>query len=297
MLLHAQQKTAQPPATVKATVDKQKILIGEPVQLMFEATVPDYLPFAWPLPDSLAHFEWLQKGRVDTVTRPGEKYYRQYLTITSFDSGAWSIPRLAFQVGTKKYFTDSIRIEVGYTKLDPSKDFHDIKDIIDVPNPFARWIPWIIVAVTLVSLALVFWLIRKRKILKLAVTREAPRLSPLEEALQQLDELVKQQLPLNGAIKTYYSRLDEIFRVYLYRRLGISSMAETSEELIAQLRSSILPRGQFDSLADALRMSDFVKFAKYQPGVADSQHHYEVIREAIMTLEPPPPPPNPQTTK
>src|SRR5882757_3351452 len=164
MLLHAQQKTAQPPSTVKATVDKQKILIGEPIQLMFEATVPDYLPFSWPLPDSLAHFEWLEKGRVDTVTRPGEKYYRQYLTVTSFDSGAWSIPRLAFQVGTKKYFTDSIHIEVGYTKIDPSKDFHDIKEIIDVPNPFASWIPWIIVGVTLGSLALVFWLIRKRKI-------------------------------------------------------------------------------------------------------------------------------------
>lgn len=283
MLLHAQQKTS--PAVVKATVDKQQILIGQPIQFMLEATVPDNLSFPWPLPDSLPHFEWVEKHGIDTVVRPGQRYFRQYLTITSFDSGAWSIPRLAFLVAGKKVFTDSIRINVGYSKIDPSKDFHDIKDIIDVPNPFARWIPWIVVAVTLGSLALVFWLVRKKKLLQKAIIRQAPRLSPFEEAMQQLAELEKQQLAANGSVKAYYSRLTEILRVYLFRRMGISSLAETSEELIGQLRRSLIPRDQFDSLAETLRMSDFVKFAKYQPGIADSERHYQVIRSSIETLE------------
>jgi hypothetical protein len=72
-------------------------------------------------------------------------------------------------------------------------------------------------------------------------------------------------------------------------------LAETSEELITQLRHSSLATDQFDSLADTLRMSDFVKFAKYQPGIADSEHHYEVIRSSIKALEPPPA--DPQTAK
>ena len=292
MLLHAQHKPA--PAIVKATIDKDSILIGQPIQLMLEATVPDNIPFAWPGTDTLPHFEWLEKGKVDTSVRPGQRYFRQYFTITSFDSGRWAIPRLTFLAGTKKVMTDSIRIFVGYTKLDPSKDFHDIKDIIDVPNPWARWIPWIVAAATLVSLALVFWLIQKRKVIRQFITREVPRLSPLEEAMKQLDELAKQQLPVNGAIKTYYTRLDEIFRVYLFRRLGIHSLAETSEELISQLRGSFSHPQQFDSVAETLRMSDFVKFAKYQPGIADTEQHYEVIRTAILALEPPP---NPQTAK
>jgi len=295
MLLHAQRKPAPAPAIVKATIDKDSILIGQPIQLMLEATVPDNIPFAWPGTDTLAHFEWLEKGKVDTTVRPGQRYYRQYFTITSFDSGRWAIPRLTFLAGTKKAMTDSIRIFVGYTKIDPSKDFHDIKDIIDVPNPWARWIPWIVAGVTLLSLALVFWLIRKRKVIRQMITREAPRLSPLEEAMKQLDELAKQQLPVNGAIKVYYTRLNEIFRVYLFRRLGIHSLAETSEELISQLRSAFSHPQQFDSVAETLRMSDFVKFAKYQPGIADTENHYEVIRTAILALEPPPP--NPQTAK
>jgi hypothetical protein len=294
-LLHAQHKQGPAPAVVKATIDRDSILIGQPLQLMLEATVPDNIPLAWPATDTLPHFEWLEKGKIDTSVRPGQRYYRQYFTITSFDSGNWVIPRLSFLAGSKKAMTDSIRIFVRYSKFDPSKDFHDIKDIIDVPNPFARWIPWIVAGVTLLSLALVFWLIRKRRIIKQGVTRQAPRLSPFEEAMQQLDELAKQRLPVNGAIKTYYSRLDEIFRVYLFRRLGISSLAETSEELITQLRHSSLATDQFDSLADTLRMSDFVKFAKYQPGIADSEHHYEVIRSSIKALEPPPA--DPQTAK
>lgn len=294
-MLHAQHKPAPAPAIVKATIDKDSILIGQPIQLMLEATVPDNIPFAWPGTDTLPHFEWLEKGKVDTTVRPGQRYYRQYFTITSFDSGNRVIPRLTFLAGTKKAMTDSIRIFVGYTKIDPSKDFHDIKDIIDVPNPWARWIPWIVAGVTLLSLALVFWLIQKKKVIQQLITRKVPQLSPLEEAMKQLDELAKQQLPVNGAIKTYYTRLNDIFRVYLFRRLGIHSLAETSEELIAQLRSSFVTSRQFDSVAETLRMSDFVKYAKYQPGINDTEHHYEVIRTAILALEPPPP--NPQTAK
>jgi hypothetical protein len=301
---------ALPPVIVKATVDKQKILIGQPIQLMLEATVPlpgggvsaaggatgsvpgggASLPagvaLSWPDLDSLPHFEWVEKGKVDSVVRSDGRYYRQYLTVTSFDSGAWAIPRLPFIAGNKKYFTDSVRVEVAYTKTDPSKDYHDIKDIIDIPNPFAKWIGWIVAAVTIGSLVLVVWLIRKKKILKVFGRAPAvPRLSPYEEAVQQLEELERQHLPENGSVKTYYTRLSEIFRIYLSRRIGISSLAETSEELIGQLRRMPEAAGSFTEIAETLRMSDFVKFAKYQPGIADSEQHFQVIRSSIEALD------------
>lgn len=289
-VLHGQQKHASAPspspATIQATVDKEKIVIGEPFHLRLEVTVPDNVPFAWPGLDSLPHFDEVDKGRIDTTVRPGERSYQQYITLTSFDSGTWAIPRLPFLAGGKKVFSDSIRIAVGYTRIDPSKDYHDIKEIIDVPNPFARWIGWIVAAVTLLSAVVVFWVIRKKKLLKrLAPVRVAPRLSPFEEAMQQLDELERQHLPDAGAMKAYYSRMGEILRVYLLRRLNIASLTETSEELIGQLRRQRLPENIFDGLAEALRMSDFVKFAKYQPGIADSGQHSRAVRVAIETLE------------
>jgi hypothetical protein len=284
-MLHAQRKPSPPPADVKATVDKQTILIGEPFHLQLEANVPDNIPFAWPGLDSMPHFDWLEKGKIDTIVRPGERSYRQYLTVTSWDSGAWAIPRLAFLAANKKALTDSIRIIVNYTKLDPSKDYHDIKDIVDVPNPFARYFVWFVVLVTIVSIVAVVLIIRRRRLLRQPIERPLTKLTPYEEALQQLDELGRQHLPEKGAFKIYYSRLGEILRLYLLRRMDISSFAETSEELIGQLRRKGLPGNIFDSLAEALRMGDFVKFAKYQPAPSDSVYHYQAVRSAIEAME------------
>ena len=287
LLAQRRHPPAAPAPVLKTTVDKQKIVIGEPIQLMLEATVPGDAPLTWPNLDSLPHFDFIQKGKVDSTVKSGERYYRQYLTVTSFDSGAFAIPRLTFIEGNKKYFSDSVRIDIGYSKFDPSKDYHDIKDIIEVPNPFARWFPWIVGVVALICLALVIWLIRKRKMLRTgAAAKDERQLTPYEEAVSQLKQLeLQKHLLSDGSAKVYYSRLGDIFRYFLLRRLGIASLAETSDELIGQLRRLSLPGEQFAALSDTLRMSDFVKFAKYQPGLADGEQHHQTIRGAIESLE------------
>ncbi|MBN9382796.1 MAG: hypothetical protein J0H74_18670 [Chitinophagaceae bacterium] len=274
-----------PPVKIKVSVDSQKIVIGQPIQLMVEAFVPDGTPLTWPVIDSLHHFEWLEKGALDSVVKPEERYYRQRFVITSFDSGSWAIPRLPFLSGKKKYFSDSVRIAVNYSPFDPNQDFHDIKDIIDVPNPYAKWVPWGVAAVTLIALALVIWLVRKKKLLRRAVaTAPVVRLSAYEEAIRQLEELHKQGAGEDGQVKMYYTRLNDILRLFVLRRLGIASLVETNEELIGQIKRLPLTGGQFDELAETLRMADFVKFAKYQPAAADNERSYQVIRQSVDHL-------------
>jgi len=274
-----------PPVKIKISVDSQKIVIGQPIQMMLEAYVPGNMPLTWPVIDSLPHFEWLEKGTLDSVVKPEERYYRQQFVITSFDSGSWAIPRLPFLSGNKKYFSDSVRIAVNYSPFDPSKDFHDIKDIIDIPNPYAKWIPWGVGAVTLIALVLAVWLVRKKKLLRKGDVK-APeiRLSPYEEAIRQLEELHKQGMGEDGQIKVFYTRLNDILRLFVLRRLGIASLAETNEELIGQIRRLPLTRTQFDELAETLRMADFVKFAKYLPAIADNERSYQVIRQSVDHL-------------
>jgi hypothetical protein len=282
---HGVQHHDVPPVKVKVSLDKQEIVIGQPVHLLVEAFVPGNLPLTWPALDSLPHFEWLEKGKLDSVIKPDEKYYRQYFTITSFDSGVWVIPRLPFVSGNRKVLSDSVKIIVNYTKFDPNKDFHDIKDIIDIPNPYAKWIPWFVGAVTLIALVLVVWLVGKKKLLQRLMTA-APvvLLTPYEEAIRQLDELHKQGAGEDGQIKIYYTRLNDILRLFVLRKLGIASLAETNEELIGQIRRLPLTHQQFDELAETLRMTDFVKFAKYQPGPVDNEHSYQVIRQSVDQL-------------
>jgi len=122
---------------------------------MVEAFVPGNTPLTWPIIDSFPHFEWLEKGKLDSVVKPDERYYRQSFVITSFDSGSWPFRVCILSRAKKTYFSDSVRIAVNYSRFDPNQDFHDIKDIIDIPNPYAKWIPWGVALVTLISLALV----------------------------------------------------------------------------------------------------------------------------------------------
>lgn len=285
---HLRQNAPDAPAiVVRATVDRQQIVVGQPVHLALEATVPGNATLVWPILDSLEHFEWLDKGRIDTIARAGEVYYRQNFVVTSFDSGSRAIPVIPFQSGQNLYQTDSIRIEVGYSKFDPNQDFHDIKDIVDLPNPYARWIPWIIGMVTVISLGLVIWLVRRKKLLKKLVAGvRTSRLSPYEDAVRQLKELEKQGFGFadQEAVKAFYTRLSDIQRMYLFREKGIRSLAETSEELIREMRSLPLETAEYDQLAETLRLSDFVKFAKYQPGVADNERSHNVVRAAIERL-------------
>ncbi len=57
------------------------------------------------------------------------------------------------------------------------------------------------------------------------------------------------------------------------------------DDLIIQMRSLNMSKDQFDKLAQALRLSDFVKFAKYQPGDADAADSFESIKQSIMIIE------------
>ena len=70
----------------------------------------------------------------------------------------------------------------------------------------------------------------------------------------------------------------------MLRRLDLASLSETNEELIGQLRQQPITPDQFASLAETLRVSDFVKFAKYQPGIADNEQNIRVIRSSVEAL-------------
>ncbi|HKH61069.1 MAG TPA: BatD family protein [Flavitalea sp.] len=272
---------------VKASVDKNKVVIGEPITLTLEAYIPLGQQMTWFPLDTIPHFEFLKKAAPDTVESIEGKKITQVLTITSFDSGNWEIPQLELKVSKQSYYTDTSLIDVGFTPFDREADYRDIKNILEVSNPDTKYIPWAIGAAVLVSLALVIYFLRKRKTVAGVVKKEPKRFSPYEEAMHALAELRKKGLPQNGQVKWYYTELNDILRVFVFRKLNIATMEKTNEELIMQLRDLNLSRDSFTRLAQALRMSDSVKFAKYQPGSADNEKNYEIIQSAIQTLNTP----------
>jgi hypothetical protein len=268
---------------VRATVDRDSILIGEPITLTVEAYMPLGSKTNWFVADSFIHFNITGRSAVDTVQNVDGKKITQVLNITSFDSGRWQMPPFEIMVDGQSFYTDSVGISVGFTPFNRDEDYRDIKDIIEVSNPGASRVPWIIAIIALVSLAvLLFYLIRRKKA-PVAVQKPAvPLLSPYEEAMKALKALAKTG---SDDAKAYYSELNDILRNYVMRQFHISSFQRTSEELIMQLKKVDIPNDNFISLAQTLRMTDFVKFAKYRPSAGDDKSNYDVIRNSIEAMD------------
>lgn len=271
--------------SVTATANRNQILIGEPIQLTLEAKFPLGRQMTWFVLDSIPHFDYIEKGKIDSVVNEDGKSYRQDVTLTSFDSGTFVIPSFELLLNNQKYLTDSIAVQVSFSKINPNQDYHDIKDIIDVTAPSVKYAIWVVVAVTAISLFLfIYYIFKKKKIVVIKEAEIVPALSPYDEAVNALVVLQNQQLLQSGQVKLYYTQLNDIFKNFVLRRLGIASMTKTNDELIMQLRRIDLSREKFSQMAESLRMCDFVKFAKYIPDQKDNDNSFAVIRSSIDIL-------------
>ena len=278
---------AQETPIVKASVDKNQILIGEPIRFSIDIKSPMVSGNQLPQFDSIPHFELIEKANRDSlISADGASYHLEW-KLTSFDSGTRVIPALAVTIGKQVYKTDSLAVEVGYGIVDTSKDYHDIKGIIDIENPDVKYIPWVVGAVTLIALVLFIWLIGHRSSVIGQPPMEAPvssHISPLEEALTSLEKLKNLIREDPSSVKKYYSGLHDTLRVFLNRHLGLVTMEKTSEELILSLSNLNLDRNVFSNLSAALRMGDFVKFAKYVPGPNENETNLETIKSAVVVI-------------
>ncbi|MEO5592652.1 MAG: hypothetical protein ABIR15_13825 [Chitinophagaceae bacterium] len=278
---------SQTGVSVKASINRDKIIIGEPVELKLEARVPLDTDAKWFPVDSIAHFEFIDKGKIDTAITSDTRTYRQTIIVTSFDSGRWALPSFPLAIGNKEYLTDSLPVSVAYSNFDPKQDYHDIKDIIEVENTTLRYVNWMVLALAIVSLLGVIYFLRKKvsKTQAAVIKKPVSKLSPLQEAMQALEDLHQRGYAEQAGTKVFHTELNDILRTYLYRKTNIATMEKTSGELMLQLKQFNLPAGDFTMLAQSLRMNDAVKFAKYQPGAQENEQALETIKKSVQQLD------------
>ncbi len=270
---------------VKASIDRNKILIGEPIRLSLEASVPQGQNASWFAVDSIPGFDIIERSKIDSTIENGDNLYRQNITITSFDSGRWVIPSLALENNGRNYLTDSIPVSVAFSNFDPSQPYHDIKDILPVTVTDQRLLFWGIVIVTILSLLVVIYLLRK-PVEKIFVAEKKFKGSATayEQAMKELEELRAQNLPQSGQVKTYYTGMNDILRNFITRKHGVPVLEKTSGELSLMLKDRNMPNEVFINLAQALRMSDAVKFAKFVPRDQDNDESYGAFKKSIELL-------------
>lgn len=279
LLLVVQLASAQGKISIRASIDKKTIVIGERMELTIEAMAPLKGTLRFPLIDTIPHFEFAGERKIDSTVSGNFKTIKITYPITSFDSGHWVIPSFTL---TKNIKTDTIPVDVVFSEFDPAIDYHDIKDILEVEaaKEKNRWW-WYAGGGLLLLLAVLYVLMRKKPMVRPGI----PKLivNPYDEALKELALLEKKK----PEAKQYYSKLAEILRVYVFEKKGILSLQKTTDDLVLQLRELNLPKDKFDKLAQSLRLSDFVKFAKYIPAEEEDKTAHRNISEAIKLIEQP----------
>jgi hypothetical protein len=264
---------------VKATVDRKSILIGQQIKLRLQANFlkgeePEWFDGI----DTIPRFEILEKSPLDTLLVDNGYALSQEFTLTSWDSGKLLLPSFYLDAQTK---TQPIPINVAYEPhpFDTTQPYHDIRDILDVKRPIEEtWYWYLIFALIILGLFLLFFpKARKKK-----SGEFVPDEGAFKKALKQLDKLRATQ---HEDPKIYYTEMIGIFRDYLHRRKNIYSYSKTTDDLSIQMQRLNMERGQYGELLQTLRLSDLVKFARFQPSGAENETSIETIKQSIVNIE------------
>lgn len=280
---------AQAP-TIKTSVNKKDILIGQQIEYYVQVQMPDnsYRLTWFTDPKDFGSFVMASKEKIDSAYSNGILSFSQKLLITNFDSGRQVIPPLEFDFdylhkdSSFRMFTDSIPINVDYSPADSVLPFHDIKPILLVKKESEKWFwPVIIAILILLVVLLIFFLSRKKKKTPVAIFDNT--LSPYDEAIKHFEELKSQQLPEKGRFNIYFASLSDIVKKYFSRKQNKNLMALTGTELIEFIRGMV-PRETISNIASGIKMGEAAKFARFQPSQKDCADSLEEMQKLIEAI-------------
>jgi hypothetical protein len=278
--------------TVKTTVDKSEILIGEQIKYHVNIELSSNLFKLQQInkPDTFPHFDLISQNKLDTIKNSnGTLLVEQTFIFTSFDSGKFTLPSMpvilvdVVKNATFKVLTDSAAITIGYAKADTTNQLRDIKPIVQVSIEDYFW--YYVGAAILVLLLVLFFIWRYFKNKK----PEAPKLfdakvSPYDEAIKALTVLQKNKPTDALATKDYHTQLSFILKWYITRVQGKSIMHHTTSHVLMIFNNSNLHKENVAKLAAVLRCNDAVKFAKYLPTASESEDNLNSTKQLIQYL-------------
>lgn len=261
-------------AQVTTTIDSTKIKIGEQITYKIQVEVDTTDLVVFPEGQTFMPLEMIESYKVDT-TKYNAKYnlVKKY-GLTQFDSGNYTIPRQKVVIGTKTFFTDSLKVEVNSIAVDTTKQgLYDIKPFIKVEKSANHWwknLLYTLAALLLVS-ALIYWFVWRKK--PLTEAEEIALLPPYDRAKLALHKLDETTYLENSEIKEYYSELTFIIRKYLDEKVYDRALESTTDELMLRLKllkdanQVDLSNDDIKNLETILKRADLVKFAKSAPDI------------------------------
>lgn len=160
----------------------------------------------------------------------------------------------------------------GYGLILPMEsDIRDIKGLM--PVPLEGWV-WLLLAFVVVAGGLIVWVIWRHRRAGVVNKPGAPSLSPAEVALNALQQLRQEALP----VEVFYTRLSNIVRYFIEDQFGLRAPERTTEEFLAE---ATLPAQSLELLRAFLQEADLVKFARHRPGQEDRERAFAAAESFI----------------
>ena len=260
---------------VKATIDSTSIKIGAQVTYKIEVDVDTTSLVIFPEGQTFSPMEMIESYTIDTTKKDDRYNLIKKYGLTQFDSGAYTIPKQKILIGSKAFYTDSLKVEIREVVVDTTKQgLYDIKPIITVEKSIGNWWKYLLLALLVIALIgfLLWWFIWRVK--PLTEEEEIALLPPYDRAKLALKQLDESSYLQNENLKGYYSDLTFIIRKYLDEKVYDHALESTTDELVSRLNllkdgnQIELSKNDIRNIETILKRADLVKFAKGTPDVA-----------------------------
>ncbi|MBK7172998.1 MAG: hypothetical protein IPH84_07150 [Bacteroidales bacterium] len=281
-----------------ASLDTTSIRLGEQVQLQLNVTLPSAANVIWPrfTDSTFSPVEILHASKVDTIETSRNNYlqYKQFITITSFDSGYHVIPPISVEyqmkgdLQTMVSVTDSLILHVRTVDVDTTRAIKDIKGNMEAPITLAELWPVFagIAIVGLIAGFIWYYLWRKKMKKPLFPVIKKAQLPPWQLALENLDIIEAKKLWQNGKYKEYHTEVTDVLRVYLESQFRIPAMEMISSEIMDAFQGNDQLKPFKEKVWQVLQLADLVKFAKEVPIPAENVMSLENSRAFIIETKP-----------
>ena len=275
---------------VTTSVDTLKNKIGAQFNLTIKVTADADAKIIFPSSNRFGALEVIRSYEIDTIKTDAKYEFVKRYGITQFDSGRYTIPQLPLMINKKGFMSDSISIEISNVEVDTLKQkMFEIKDIDKSEQESSIWWKFLLVVLIIAAIVAAVWYFLKNK--KHTFEEEIIYKTPIEKATTLLAQLEKKELWQKGQIKSYYSELTDIARIYIEEAIKIPAMESTTSELIAGLQSATLRKHinispeTVQNLESVLMQADLVKFAKSKPLDYEIAEDRKKISSTIVTLD------------
>lgn len=280
---------------VEARLDSNRLLIGDQVGLHLSAIAPAGTLILWPrIPDTIYNnIQVIDRSKTDTSFSEDKKMMtiHQRLLLTSFDSGFYTLPPIAFRyrvppdTTTRMEETDMLLLNVNTVAVDTTKTIKPIKGPMKAPLTFRDFLPWILglLGLGIIVAGVIYYLRRRRKHAPIFNLIQKAPLKPYEIALNNLEDLRGKKIWQAGRYKEYHSELTDILRKYIEEFFAVQALESTTDEIMEGLRDTdrVTPEN-LQRLRGILTLADLVKFAKERPAGNENE---EKLNEGILFVK------------